>query len=386
METYTDIIIDERFVIHVLDNQQPSAQYSQALTPLPDALRATLHSYVLSVLKPRFRRKHYGQFRPDAIVLKEYQGLLADVERQGHVDSEAFLAMSQRLALHLFTAMQQSGTNGAGARAAGITPGDMLVGMFYAQEPEASRVPYLFILKLELESALQRQIQPRASGGMHTILARQDGLLPKLTAEHIQKSALIRFADDPALYDVIMTDPQGAKRGIAKFFAEDFLQVELFHTPDKQAELLFRRTNTWVAEHEETLSPQERGDVVASVQMLLEDYSARAEPVTPRQLIEALPLRETREPAVIHELRQSFEETLTRPQQEDEVYIPIDHALLIQHIPQPVAKTRVTYQLDYGVQLSGDRESIARLFTTPPHRVGTDTEFTIRTQTFRPVL
>ena len=386
METCTDIIIDERFVIHVLDNRQPTAQCSQALTPLPAALRATLHAYVLSILKPRFRRKHYGRFRPDAIVLKEYQGLLADVERQGNVGEETFLAMSQRLALQLFTAMQQSGDNGSGSRAAGITPGDLLVGLFYAQAPEASRVPYLFVLKVELESALQRQVQQRASGGMQTILARQDGLLPKLTGEHIQKSALIRFADDPAQYDVIMTDPQGAKRGIAKFFAEDFLQTELFHTPDTQAELLFRRAHTWVAEHEETLSPQERGDVMASVQMLLEDSTTRAEPVTPRQLVEALPLSEHREPAVMHELRQSFQEMLTIPQQEDEVYIPIDHALLIQHIPQPVAKTRVTYQLDYGVQISGDHESIARLFTTPPHRVGTDTEFTIRTQTFRPVL
>jgi hypothetical protein len=386
METATDLIIDERFVIHVLDNRRPTAQFSRALTPLPETLRATLHSYLSSVLKPRFRRKHYGRFRPDAIVLKEYQGLLADVERQGAVDSATFLAMSQRLALHLFTAMQQSGNPGSAARAAGITPGDMLVGLFYTQAPASARVPYLFILKLELESALQRQIHQEAAGGMHTILIRQEGLLPKLTAEHVQKSALIRFADNPAAYDVILTDPQGAKRGVAKFFAEDFLQTEPFHTPDKQAELLFRRANTWVAEHEETLSPQERGDVVASVQTLLEDYSARAEPVTPRQLVEALPLSESREPAVMHELRQSFEEMLTAPQQEDEVYIPIDHALLIQHIPQPVAKTRVTYQLDHGVQISGERESIARLFTTPPHRVGTATEFTIRTQTFRPVL
>ena len=39
METYTDIIINERFVIHVLDNRLPAVQCSQALTDLPDNFR-----------------------------------------------------------------------------------------------------------------------------------------------------------------------------------------------------------------------------------------------------------------------------------------------------------------------------------------------------------
>jgi hypothetical protein len=50
-----------------------------------------------------------------------------------------------------------------------------------------------------------------------------------------------------------------------------------------------------------------------------------------------------------------------------------------------VARTRVTYQLDDGVQLSGDQEALERLFVRPPHRVDGTTEFTIRTTTFRPV-
>jgi hypothetical protein len=55
-------------------------------------------------------------------------------------------------------------------------------------------------------------------------------------------------------------------------------------------------------------------------------------------------------------------------------------------VPPRVARTRMTYQLDNGVQLSGDQDALDRLFLTPPHRVGSATEFTIRTTTFRPVL
>jgi hypothetical protein len=49
-------------------------------------------------------------------------------------------------------------------------------------------------------------------------------------------------------------------------------------------------------------------------------------------------------------------------------------------------RTQVTYQLDFGVQLSGEQEAIERLFVQPPRRVAEHTEFTIRTLTFRPVM
>jgi hypothetical protein len=102
--------------------------------------------------------------------------------------------------------------------------------------------PWLFLIKVDLESALQRQIQPYGTAGVQTILTARDGLMPKLSTEKVQKFALIRFVDDPSTYDVLMTDPQGGKAEIAKFFAEDFLQTEAFRTADEQVELLFTRT------------------------------------------------------------------------------------------------------------------------------------------------
>lgn len=385
MEECTDIRIDTHFVIHVLDNRLPTVQCSQALTPLPETLSTTLQAYLLSLLKSRFRRKHYGRFRPQSMVLREYQGLLANRAQHGRVEAEAFLAASQRLAALLFETMNHAGSNGTQSRPGEITPGDLLVGLFYNHASQDTAVPYVFLIKVDLESALQRQIQTGQGGTVQTILVRQDGLIPKLSAQHIHKSALIRYTNDPTHYDVIMTDPQAGKQGVAKFFADTFLGTEPFHTPDEQAEALFRRANTWVEEHEETLSPQERGEVIQSVRLLLEEHSARAQPLTPRQLIEALPLSEPREAAMVRELRQSFEDTLTAPEHEWE-HIPTDHTLLIQNVPQIVAKNRVTYQLDFGVQLSGDQEAISRLLVTPPHRVDGNTEFTIHTKTFRPVL
>lgn len=383
MEGCTDITIDANFVIHVLDNRLPEARYSQALTPLPEDLNVTLKAYLLALLKPRFRRKHYGRFRVQSPVLRVYQEILASFAKHGRVAAGDFLVASQRIAELLFKAMKHSEDNGVRTRPGEITPGDLLVGLFYDHTPQA--VPYLFLIKVDLESALQRQIQQHGGGNVQTVLVRQDGLLPKLSAQHVQKSVLIRFANDPSAYDVVMTDPQGGKQGIAKFFAEDFLGTEPFHTSDEQAELLLRRATTWIAEHEAALSPQERGDVMQSVRTLLEAHSLKAEPLTPRQLIDALPLTEPREPALLQELRQSFEETLTAPNLALES-IPADHALLIHNVPPAVVKIRMTYQLDYGVQLSGDQEALARLFIDPPHRVNDATEFTIHTRTFRPTL
>jgi hypothetical protein len=385
METYTDIAIDDCFVIHVLDNRLPTAQCSQALTTLPDDFRAILRTYLLSLLKPGFRRKRFGRFRQESPVLHEYQRIVQAASEHDRVDPALFLEASQRLARLLFTAMRQSPQNGVRSRPGEVTPGDLLVGLFYGKAPETSPIPYLFLIKVDLETGLQRQVHPLAQGGIRTVLAPCEGLLPRLTAEHVHKSALIRFGGDPSTYDVLMTDPQGGKRGVAKFFAEDFLQTDPFRTPDEQAELLFMRTCAWVKEHEDTLSPQEQRGALQSVRTLVSECVSRAEPLLPRDLVMALPLTEPRAEQTVRELRHSFQETLTAPRGNGDS-IPPERELLLQTVPPRLARTRIAYELDDGVQLSGDQEAIERLFAEPPHRVGETTEFTIRTTTFRPIL
>ena len=271
METVTDVMIHDSFVIHVLDNRLPAVQCSQALTPLPDALRASLHRYLLTLLKPQFRRKRYGRLRPESAVLRAYQQILASLRRHGQVAATDFLTASQHLAAHLFDVMRQSPQNGAQPRPRAITPGDLLVGLFQGTEPQLEPEPWLFLIKVDLETAWQRQLQPYGTDGVQTVLTPCDGLMPKLSTERVHKFALIRFADDPATYDVLMADPQSGKPDIAKFFADDFLQTEPFRTADEQAELLFTRTYDWVNTHEEMLSPQERGAVLQSVRTLLAD-------------------------------------------------------------------------------------------------------------------
>ena len=392
METVTDIVLHDHFVIHVLDHRLPAVQCSQALTPLPDTLRTSLHRYLLALLKPQFGRKRYGRFQSDSVVLQAYQQMLASHRRHGQVEATEFLAASQRVAAHLFDVMQQSPQNvrqspqnGAQPRPGAIAPGDLLVGLFQGLAPQPCPEPWLFLIKVELEAALQRQLQPYGADSIQTVLTPCEGLIPKLSTEKIHKFALIRFADDPAMYDVLMADPQGGKPEIAKFFAEDFLQTEPFRTTDEQAELLFTRTFDWVNTHEEALAPQERVAVLQSVRTLLTDRAARDEPVAPRDLVASLPLTEPRPQEAVAELRQSFEMTITAP--EDGVdSIPINRELRMQTVPRVAKRTQVTYQLDFGVQLSGEPEAIERLFVQPPHRVAEHTEFTIRTLTFRPVV
>jgi hypothetical protein len=385
MEGSTHIVLDERFVIHVLDHRQPAAQCSQSLTPLPEVFRSTLEAYLLSLLKPRFRRKHFGRFRAGSPVLHTYQELLDHVKRFGRVEDTIFLEASQQLARQLFRAMQQSGPEGATGRPGVITAGDLLVGMFYTESLEHKPTPYLFMIKVDLETGVQRQIETPGHGGLRMVLRQQEGLLPKISASHVQKSALVRWADDPHRYDVVMTDPQGGKQGIAKFFAENFLQTEPFRTDEEKAELLFRRTHSWIVDREDELSPQESGDVIEAVRHIFETRRSLDEPVSPRELVEAIPLSEPRETVTVQALRQSFAEALTISEPDEEP-IPADLEIMIQTLPQPVASSRVTYELDGGVRLSGDREALDRLFVRPPRRVDNGTEFTIRTSTFRPIL
>jgi hypothetical protein len=109
------------------------------------------------------------------------------------------------------------------------------------------------------------------------------------------------------------------------------------------------------------------------------------EPVSPRELVEAIPLSESRDMVAAQALRQSFAEALT-VSEPDEEPMTEELEIMIQTLPQQVANKRVTYELDGGVRLSGDREALERLFVRPPQRVDNGTEFTIRTSTFRPIL
>jgi hypothetical protein len=385
VESYSDIVIDPSFVIHVLDNRLPTVQCSQALTPLPAEFRTTLETYLLALLKPAFRRKHFGSFRPDAPVLQAYQRLAASATTSDGIDPRVFLEVSQELASRLFTTMRQVPHNGTRYRPGEITPGDLLVGTFSSAPPAVARAPALFLLKVDLEAGLQRQMRPLASGGMQTVLTPCEALLPKLTTAHIHKSAIIQYDNDPTTYDVLMTDPQGGKEGIAKFFAEDFLHTEPFQTPEQQVELLFMRTHDWVTEHAEELSPKEQEEVIRSVRTLITERAARAEPIVPRDLVITLPLLDPRPAPALQELRQSFQDALTASEAQ-RPSISLEEEFRVATIPPRVARRRVVYQLDHGVQLSGEQEALDRLFAQPPHRVGHSTEFTIRTTTFRPIL
>src|SRR2546427_3366223 len=102
METVTDIAFQDCFVTRVLDTRLPAVQCSQALTRLPDTLRASLHRYLLALLKPQFRRKRYGRFRPESVVLQAYQHMLASRRRHGQVEATDFLTASQAIATRLF--------------------------------------------------------------------------------------------------------------------------------------------------------------------------------------------------------------------------------------------------------------------------------------------
>ena len=383
MQTPADITIDERFVIHVLDNRQPAVQCSQALTPLPEGLRTTLAQYIASLLRPQFRRKHVGRFQSTSAVQREYEQLVSMVKTTGRIEGRTFLAASQRLATLLFQAMRHPRQDSASVRPGEVTPGDLLIGMF-TQNGAVDAMPNVFLIKVDLETGLQRQARALPGGGVEIVLSACEGLLPKLDAQHIHKSALIRYNPDLASCDVVMTDPQGARQGVAKFFVEDFLQTVAFHTPDEQAELLFMRTHAWVNAHEDELTPQEQTEVLQSVRALMAERVERAQPLTPNDLVATLPLTIPREAQSVLELRHSLQETLTAPE-ENGRSIPLDRELHLQTMPQRVAKTRLTYQLDDGVRLSGDQDALERLFTRPPHRQGEATEFTIRTKLFRQV-
>jgi hypothetical protein len=105
----------------------------------------------------------------------------------------------------------------------------------------------------------------------------------------------------------------------------------------------------------------------------------------PRDLVITLPLLDSRPAPALQELRQSFQDTLMASEAQ-RLPITLEEEFHVATVPPRVARRRAVYQLDHGVQLSGEQEALERLFAQPPHRVGSSTEFTIRTTTFRHVL
>ena len=107
---------------------------------------------------PQFRRKRYGRFRPESVVLQAYQQMLASLRRDGQAATTDFLTASRAIATRLFDVMRQSPQNGSRPHPGTITPGDLLVGLFQGIAPQSVPEPWLFLIKVDLESALQRQI------------------------------------------------------------------------------------------------------------------------------------------------------------------------------------------------------------------------------------
>ena len=198
METVTDIAIQDCFVIHVLDNRLPAVQCSQALTPLPETLRASLHRYLLALLKPQFRRKRYGRFRPESVVLQAYQQMLASRRQQGRSRTTEFLAASQAIAARLFDVMRQSPREWLPPPSRHHHTRGSVGGAVSGHGPAASArtvaLPHQGGFGIGSVSGRSNRM---ALDGVQTILTARDGLMPKLSTEKVQKFALIRFVDDP---------------------------------------------------------------------------------------------------------------------------------------------------------------------------------------------
>src|SRR5262245_43504871 len=91
MDTVTDIAVQGCFVVLVVVNRLRTAHSSWSCTPLPDTSRASLHRYRLARLAPQFRRKRYGRFPPESVVLQAYQQMLASQRQHEQVGATDFL-------------------------------------------------------------------------------------------------------------------------------------------------------------------------------------------------------------------------------------------------------------------------------------------------------
>lgn len=232
----------EQVILHMLtprDDRENGLITSERTLPLNDDLREYFVTHIRNSLEDASAKA--AKF--EVINNQSVSGICADL-LEGTLD---LVAGSQMLAQHLYEIM---------SRDSRISPGDLTVCFYRATEYPDTR--FLAMLKIDPSEAFRHETKTDAQGRRYVGFEIETEVMPTVR-ERLQKCAFIQPLDPRPDYDMLLLDRQaGMERDVAKFFADDFLGVDLAFDARMRTNTLYQRLIT--ARNQlspEVISPQD---------------------------------------------------------------------------------------------------------------------------------
>ena len=275
-------------------------------------------------------------------------------------ESETFVEASRQLARRLYHAM----------RPRTIAPGDFVV-IVYTQGDDPTR--RVALLKLDPDQRLARTFTTVA--GRHRVSITAAGnLLPDTT--RLQKCALLRRDAPDGDFEVVLLDTQAGPRaeGIATFFYDGFLGVRLAPSPRRLTRDFLRRTDAWLGDQRDELTPAQIAAFYAARRAALREDGLDIVAFA-RAALPGIPHLQSALAAETMRALQPYALTQTGGERLD-----VDRAFA-----SGIA-SRVTIELDGGARLSVPADRFAELVQIDPRRTAENKiRLVIESLTFREV-
>lgn len=208
-------------IVHMLNPKGRGLVLSQRTLPLSEQLTTYFAAHVRNSLEDASAKAATFKEIDERAVSGICAGLLA-----GGVD---LVTGSQALAKRLYAIMSKDRR---------ISPGDLVVGLFKAANYPP--VQHLALLKIDPSQVFRHTTKTDAQGRRYVGFEVEEEAMPTVR-ERLQKCAFIQPLDPRPDYDMLLLDRQaGMEREVAKFFADDFLGVDLAFDARMRTNLLYR--------------------------------------------------------------------------------------------------------------------------------------------------
>lgn len=211
----------EDVIVHILDPKGRGLILSERALPLNDDLRTYFATHVRNSLEDGSAKA--AQFK--AIDDQAVSGVCAAL-----LDgSQELVAGSQELARRLYEIVSHDRR---------ISPGDLAVCLYKAANYSNGR--HLALLKINPSQVFRHETKTDEQGRQYVGFEVETEVMPTVR-ERLQKCAFIQPLDPRPDYHMLLLDRQaGMERDVAKFFADDFLGVDLAFDARMRTNTLYR--------------------------------------------------------------------------------------------------------------------------------------------------
>jgi hypothetical protein len=210
----------DSLIVHILDPEGRGLVLSQRALPLNDELTKYFATHIRNALQdPSAKAASFKAIDEEAVSGCCGALLCGDTE---------LVPGSHDLARPLYAIM---------AHDKRISAGDLVVGFYRAANYADAR--YLALLKMDPSPVFRHTTKTDDQGRDYVGFEVEDEAMPT-TRERLQKCAFVQPLDPRPDYDMLLLDRQaGMEREVAKFFADDYLGVDLTFDARRRTTILY---------------------------------------------------------------------------------------------------------------------------------------------------